>query len=264
MTVGAVVRVLVFGGSQGAHAINVAMVEAAQELAARGSGLRLTHQTGPRDREMVRAGYEQAGLAAEVESFYDDMGQKIRRADLIVCRAGATTLAEVTAAGKAAILVPLPTATDDHQRKNAAALAAVGAAEVLLQPMMNGHTLAHRIMTLAADPIAAGADGGGGAIAGAAGRGARHRRSGIGIGGFKGGLRASADSASNEVLHWSARSSGPTFQVCRSVGPTKTRLDETGSARQNAKGALRRRRRHRHERHCRAIGEPGLRGQRLR
>ena len=148
------VRVLVFGGSQGAHAINVAMVEAAQELAAHGSGLRLTHQTGPRDREMVRAGYEQAGLAAEVESFYDDMGQKICRADLIVCRAGATTIAEITAAGKAAILVPLPTATDDHQGKNAAALAAVGAAEVLVQPMMNGHTLAHRIMTLAADPIA--------------------------------------------------------------------------------------------------------------
>ena len=103
---------------------------------------------------MVRAAYEQAGLVADVESFYDDMGQKICRADLIVCRAGASTLAELTAAGKAAILVPLPTATDDHQRQNAEALAAAGAAEVLLQSAMTGPTLAQRIVALAADPNA--------------------------------------------------------------------------------------------------------------
>ena len=88
------------------------------------------------------------------ESFYDDMGQKICRADVIVCRAGATTLAELTAAGKAAILVPLPTATDDHQRKNAEALAASGAAEVLLQSKLTGSTIAQRIMALVADPDA--------------------------------------------------------------------------------------------------------------
>ena len=117
-------RVLVFGGSQGAHAINVAMVEAAPELAARGPRLRFTHQTGERDVEMVRAAYRQAGLQADVEPFLFDMGRRIADADLIVCRAGATTLAEITAAGKAAILIPLPTATDDHQRKNAEALAA--------------------------------------------------------------------------------------------------------------------------------------------
>ena len=149
-----VVRVLVFGGSLGAHAINVAMVEAAQELAAHGARLRLTHQTGPRDVEMVRAAYRQAGLVADVEAFYDDMGEKIRRADVIVCRAGATTLAEVTAAGKAAILVPLPTATDDHQRKNAEALARAGAAEVLLQSDLTGRVVTERIMALVADPAA--------------------------------------------------------------------------------------------------------------
>jgi UDP-N-acetylglucosamine--N-acetylmuramyl-(pentapeptide) pyrophosphoryl-undecaprenol N-acetylglucosamine transferase len=143
--------VLVFGGSQGAHAINVAMVEAAEELAAGGAGLRLTHQTGERDVEMVRAAYRRAGLEAEVEPFLFDMGRRIGLADLIVCRAGATTLAEIAAAGKAAILVPLPSATDDHQRRNAEALAATGAAEVLLQAEATGPVLARRILSLAAD-----------------------------------------------------------------------------------------------------------------
>jgi UDP-N-acetylglucosamine--N-acetylmuramyl-(pentapeptide) pyrophosphoryl-undecaprenol N-acetylglucosamine transferase len=145
------IRVLVFGGSQGAHAINVAMVEAAAQLAAGGSSLRLTHQTGERDVEMVRAGYRQAGLQADVEPFLYDMGRQLERADVIVCRAGATTLAEITAAGKAAVLIPLPTATDDHQRKNAEALAAAGAAEVLLQTDMTGTVLAGRIHALADD-----------------------------------------------------------------------------------------------------------------
>jgi UDP-N-acetylglucosamine--N-acetylmuramyl-(pentapeptide) pyrophosphoryl-undecaprenol N-acetylglucosamine transferase len=146
-----VVRVLVFGGSQGAHAINVAMVAAAARLAAGAPHLRLTHQTGERDVEMVRTAYRAAGLQADVEPFLYDMGPRLGAADLIVCRAGATTLAEITAAGKAAILVPLPTATDDHQRKNAEALAANGAAEVLLQENMTGAVLAERILALAAD-----------------------------------------------------------------------------------------------------------------
>ena len=146
-----VTRVLVFGGSQGAHAINVAMVEAAAQLAAGGTHLRLTHQTGDRDVEMVRIAYRQAGLQAEVEPFLYDMGRQLDRADVIVCRAGATTLAEITAAGKAAILIPLPTATDDHQRKNAEALAAAGAADVLLQTDMTGTVLAARIRALVDD-----------------------------------------------------------------------------------------------------------------
>ena len=146
-----VTRVLVFGGSQGAHAINVAMVEAAPGLAAGGSTLRLVHQTGERDVEMVRTGYRQAGLQADVEPFLYDMGRQLGQADVVVCRAGATTLAEMTAAGKAAVLIPLPTATDDHQRKNAEALAAAGAAEVLLQQDLTGPVLASRVMALAGD-----------------------------------------------------------------------------------------------------------------
>jgi len=146
-----VIRVLVFGGSQGAHAINMAMVEAAALLAAGGSHLRLVHQTGERDVEMVRAAYRQAGLQAEVEPFLYDMGRQLGTADVIVCRAGATTLAEITAAGRSAILIPLPTATDDHQRKNAEALAAAGAAEVLLQQDVTGPVLADRLLALAGD-----------------------------------------------------------------------------------------------------------------
>jgi UDP-N-acetylglucosamine--N-acetylmuramyl-(pentapeptide) pyrophosphoryl-undecaprenol N-acetylglucosamine transferase len=127
------------------------MVEAAAELAAGGPALHLVHQTGERDVEMVRAGYRQAGIQAEVEPFLHDMGRRIGRADLIVCRAGSTTLSEITAAGKAAVLIPLPTATDDHQRKNAEALRVAGAAEVLLQSDMTGKLLAQRIRALAAD-----------------------------------------------------------------------------------------------------------------
>ena len=143
-------RVLVFGGSQGAHAINVAMVEAAPRLAT-DPNLRLTHQTGERDVEMVRDAYRQAGFSADVEPFLFDMGRQLGQADLVVCRAGATTLAEIAAAGKASILIPLPTATDDHQRKNAEALAANGGAEVLLQSDLSGAVLAERILTLAGD-----------------------------------------------------------------------------------------------------------------
>jgi UDP-N-acetylglucosamine--N-acetylmuramyl-(pentapeptide) pyrophosphoryl-undecaprenol N-acetylglucosamine transferase len=146
-----VTQVLVFGGSQGAHAINVAMVAAAALLAASSPRLRLVHQTGERDVDMVRDAYRRAGLEAEVEPFLYDMGQQLARADVVVCRAGATTLAEITAAGKAAILIPLPTATDDHQRKNAEALSAAGGAEVLLQPQATGAALAQRILDLARD-----------------------------------------------------------------------------------------------------------------
>jgi UDP-N-acetylglucosamine--N-acetylmuramyl-(pentapeptide) pyrophosphoryl-undecaprenol N-acetylglucosamine transferase len=146
-----VARVLVFGGSQGAHAINMAMVEAAARLAAGSPAVRLTHQTGERDLEMVRTAYRQAGLSADVEPFLFDMGRQLGQTDVIVCRAGATTLAEIAAAGKAAILVPLPTATDDHQRKNAEAWASRGAADLLLQSDMSGQALADRILALAGD-----------------------------------------------------------------------------------------------------------------
>jgi UDP-N-acetylglucosamine--N-acetylmuramyl-(pentapeptide) pyrophosphoryl-undecaprenol N-acetylglucosamine transferase len=141
-------RVLVFGGSQGAHAINVAMVEAAPRLAAE-PRVAITHQTGERDLEVVRDGYRRAGLEARVEPFLFAMDSEMKAADLVVCRAGATTIAELTAAGRAAILVPLPTATDDHQRKNALALVRQGAAHMLDQRELSGDRLAAEIVAFA-------------------------------------------------------------------------------------------------------------------
>ena len=138
-------RVLVFGGSQGAHAINVAMVEAAPRLAAAAPRLAITHQTGERDLEMVRDGYRRAGLEARVEPFLFAMDREMKAADLVVCRAGATTLAELTAAGRPSILIPLPTATDDHQRKNAEALVTQGAARMVEQRELTGERLAAEI-----------------------------------------------------------------------------------------------------------------------
>ncbi len=149
---GAALRVLIFGGSQGARAINVACVEAAPKLAASATPLAVTHQTGERDLEMVREGYGAAGLAARVEPFLFAMDREMSQADLVICRAGATTLAEITAAGKPAILIPLPTATDDHQRKNAEVLVKAGAADVIDQRELSGNRLAVRVMQLAADP----------------------------------------------------------------------------------------------------------------
>jgi UDP-N-acetylglucosamine--N-acetylmuramyl-(pentapeptide) pyrophosphoryl-undecaprenol N-acetylglucosamine transferase len=146
--------VLIFGGSQGAHAINVAAVAAAARLAVAATPLAITHQTGERDLEMVREGYRRAGLHARVEPFLYEMDREMSAADLVVCRAGATTLAEITAAGRPAVLVPLPTATDDHQRRNAAALARAGAAEVIDQRELDGERLASRVLALAADRAA--------------------------------------------------------------------------------------------------------------
>jgi len=145
-------RVLVFGGSQGAHAINMAMVEAAPRLAAGAPGLAITHQTGERDLEVVRDGYRRAGLEARVEPFLFAMDREMTSADVVVCRAGATTLAELAAAGNASILIPLPTATDDHQRKNALALVSQGAAQMIEQRELTGDRLSSEIVALIGDP----------------------------------------------------------------------------------------------------------------
>lgn len=144
-------RVLVFGGSQGAHAINVAMAAAAPALKASGTSLVITHQTGERDLALVQQGYREAGLDARVEAFLYEMDREMTAADVVVCRAGATTLAELAVAGRPSILVPLPTATDDHQRRNAEVLAAAGAAEVLRQDTLTGDRLAAAILALARD-----------------------------------------------------------------------------------------------------------------
>jgi UDP-N-acetylglucosamine--N-acetylmuramyl-(pentapeptide) pyrophosphoryl-undecaprenol N-acetylglucosamine transferase len=144
-------RLLIFGGSQGAHAINMAMVEAAPRLAADARRLAITHQTGERDLERVREAYRAAGLDARVEAFLFEMDREVKAADLVVCRAGATTIAELTAAGRPAVLIPLPTAADDHQRKNAEVLAKAGAAELLPQAELTGDVLASRVLALAGD-----------------------------------------------------------------------------------------------------------------
>jgi UDP-N-acetylglucosamine--N-acetylmuramyl-(pentapeptide) pyrophosphoryl-undecaprenol N-acetylglucosamine transferase len=143
-------QVLIFGGSQGAHAINVAMVEAAPRLAAAG-GVDITHQTGERDLELVRRAYGEQGLPARVEPFLFDMDREMKRADVIVSRAGATSIAELTAAGRAAILIPLPTAADDHQKRNAEVLARANAAELIEQKDLTGAVLADRLLALARD-----------------------------------------------------------------------------------------------------------------
>jgi UDP-N-acetylglucosamine--N-acetylmuramyl-(pentapeptide) pyrophosphoryl-undecaprenol N-acetylglucosamine transferase len=130
----------------------MALVEAAPRLAAAAGRVEITHQTGERDVEMVRDGYGKAGVQARVEPFLFDMDRQMKAADLVVCRAGATTLAELAAAGRASILVPLPTATDDHQRKNAQAFVRQGAAVMVEQQELSGERIAAELLALASDP----------------------------------------------------------------------------------------------------------------
>jgi UDP-N-acetylglucosamine--N-acetylmuramyl-(pentapeptide) pyrophosphoryl-undecaprenol N-acetylglucosamine transferase len=122
-------RLLVFGGSQGAHQINEAMRELAPTLA--DSRVEIFHQSGEADRARVEDAYRAAGLRAEVVAFEPDMPRRYRWADLAVCRSGALTVAELALAGLPALLVPYPFAADDHQLANARALARAGAARVL-------------------------------------------------------------------------------------------------------------------------------------
>ncbi len=144
-------KVFVFGGSQGAHAINLALVEAMPLLKQSGLQLDLLHQTGERDYPEIAAAYERDGIAAQVVPFINDMAAAYRDADLVVCRAGATTIAEVTAIGKACLFIPFPHAVDDHQRKNAEALLRKNAAFMLLEKDLSGQGLAEMITALAGD-----------------------------------------------------------------------------------------------------------------
>ncbi len=146
-------NVLIFGGSQGAHAINTAMVAALPLLVARRDGLSITHQTGEPDLEMVKRGYADAGFdSAQVRPFIDDMSDQFERADVLICRSGATTAAEVAAAGKAAIFIPFPFATDDHQRRNAEAFERVGAGRMILQKDLTPLRLAEELSRLLEHP----------------------------------------------------------------------------------------------------------------
>ncbi len=145
---------LVFGGSQGARAINEAMVAALPKLKSLPVELRIKHQTGPTDFEKVKAAYEAASWSerGDVRSYIDNMMADFADADLVLCRAGATTTAELIAAGKASIMIPFPLAADDHQRKNAEALQAAGAARMILQQDLSGDRLAAEIEKLVQSP----------------------------------------------------------------------------------------------------------------
>jgi UDP-N-acetylglucosamine--N-acetylmuramyl-(pentapeptide) pyrophosphoryl-undecaprenol N-acetylglucosamine transferase len=146
-------RLLVFGGSAGAHRINMAMIEALPELSDLRERITITHQTGEHDLEEVRQAYQRVGFCAEVVPFIDNMAEAYQKADLILCRAGATTIAEVTACGKACIFVPYPFATDDHQRKNAEALVDKGAGFMILDRELSGKRLAAMIGELERNPL---------------------------------------------------------------------------------------------------------------
>lgn len=136
---------LIMGGSQGAVGLNSLVVEALPELKRSGVKLRIIHQTGGTDVSRVRQAYEDAGLNAEVTPFIEDMRSAYAEADLVISRAGATSVAELMAAGRPSILVPLPTAADDHQTVNAREIADIGGGVVLPQASSSGKDMANQI-----------------------------------------------------------------------------------------------------------------------
>jgi UDP-N-acetylglucosamine--N-acetylmuramyl-(pentapeptide) pyrophosphoryl-undecaprenol N-acetylglucosamine transferase len=145
-------HLLVFGGSQGAHALNMRLVEALPHLADLRGKLTLTHQTGARDREAVEKAYAATGFEPDVREFITDMVAAYASADLVVCRAGATTLAELTVCQKPSILVPFPFAADDHQSVNARSLVEAGAAVMIEERDLTGERLANEIRAILTNP----------------------------------------------------------------------------------------------------------------
>jgi UDP-N-acetylglucosamine--N-acetylmuramyl-(pentapeptide) pyrophosphoryl-undecaprenol N-acetylglucosamine transferase len=146
-------KLLVFGGSRGARAINDTLCDALPGLKGWEGRLTIVHQTGEEDYESVQERYATAGWGdAEISPFINDMASVYRQASLIVCRAGATTIAELTACGRPAILIPFPYAANDHQRANAEALAVKGAALMMDQQDVNGEKLAAVINGLLSAP----------------------------------------------------------------------------------------------------------------
>jgi UDP-N-acetylglucosamine--N-acetylmuramyl-(pentapeptide) pyrophosphoryl-undecaprenol N-acetylglucosamine transferase len=145
-------RLLVFGGSQGAHALNMRVLEALPHLADLRDRLVITHQTGAKDREYVEKGYRAVGFEPDVREFISDMSAAYAEADLVVCRAGATTLAELTVCKKPSILVPFPAAADNHQVQNALSLVSAGAAVMIEERDLTGEILAHEIRAILSSP----------------------------------------------------------------------------------------------------------------
>ena len=148
--------VLVFGGSQGAHRINRAMTEALSHLGRLRDRLQFIHATGERDRFDMEEAYQAWKGDFRVLPFIQDMASAYAAADLVVSRAGATTIAELAALGKPALLIPFPFATNDHQRGNAEAVVRVGGARMLLDRDLTAHRLALELQELLGDPAALG------------------------------------------------------------------------------------------------------------
>jgi UDP-N-acetylglucosamine--N-acetylmuramyl-(pentapeptide) pyrophosphoryl-undecaprenol N-acetylglucosamine transferase len=145
-------RLLITGGSQGALPINRTFVDAMDLLAARKNELQIVHQTGERDYNAVRTAYARREMPAEVVPFLTNMAERFAWADLIVCRAGAITAAEIAAAGRAAIFVPFGHATDSHQLRNAQEMVNAGAGRLISEPELNAERLAKEIFSLLDQP----------------------------------------------------------------------------------------------------------------
>jgi UDP-N-acetylglucosamine--N-acetylmuramyl-(pentapeptide) pyrophosphoryl-undecaprenol N-acetylglucosamine transferase len=145
-------HLLIFGGSQGAKAMNAAVVEGLPDLMTQIPHLTVTHQTGESDHARVAEAYRRAGFEPQVVPFIYDMPAALRQADLVVARAGAMTVAELTACGKPAILIPLPSAIYDHQTKNAKVMEAAGAAVLLSQSVLTGPLLVRTVAAILGDP----------------------------------------------------------------------------------------------------------------
>ena len=141
--------ILIIGGSQGAHRINTAVMEALEHLEDK-EKLHFVHQTGDADEQPVKESYRRNNIQCTVQSFFDDMAELYSRADLLICRAGATTVAEITALGKAVIFIPFPYAADNHQVLNAGTLAEDGAAEMIIEKDLSGQILSKKIAYYAA------------------------------------------------------------------------------------------------------------------
>jgi UDP-N-acetylglucosamine--N-acetylmuramyl-(pentapeptide) pyrophosphoryl-undecaprenol N-acetylglucosamine transferase len=146
-------RLLVTGGSQGALPVNRAFVDAMDALALRKNELSIVHQTGERDYDAVRTGYARREILAEVVPFLNNMPERFEWADIIVCRAGAITAAEVAAAGRAAIFIPFGRATDSHQLRNAQEMAKNGAGRVITESELTGERLSKEIFALLDNPL---------------------------------------------------------------------------------------------------------------
>jgi UDP-N-acetylglucosamine--N-acetylmuramyl-(pentapeptide) pyrophosphoryl-undecaprenol N-acetylglucosamine transferase len=145
-------RLLITGGSRGAAPINRAVVDSLDLLAARKNRLFIVHQTGERDYNAVHAAYSQREIQAEVLPFIENMAERFAQADLIVCRSGAITVAEISAAGRAAIFVPFGASTDAHQTSNARAMQDAGAARLLPQGELTPQRLTTEIFSLLDQP----------------------------------------------------------------------------------------------------------------